>query len=80
MSRATAWRMIKRVMKNAGIEGKQATAKGLRHGFDIAMLSGEKPVPIHIVRDLLGHTDVKTTEIYLQAVGEEKRNLVLQAW
>lgn len=80
MSRATAWRMIKKVMTRANIEGKQATAKGLRHGFGIAMLSGEKPVPLNIVRDLMGHSDTKTTEIYLQATGDEKRKMVMQAW
>ena len=78
--RVTAWRMVKRVMKRAGINGKQATSKGLRHGFGIAMLSGEKPLPLNILRDLMGHTSTTTTEIYLQAVGAEKRKLVMQAW
>ncbi|MDQ3565119.1 MAG: tyrosine-type recombinase/integrase [Pseudomonadota bacterium] len=33
-SRTTAWRLIKRVLREAGIDGGQcATAKGLRHGF-----------------------------------------------
>jgi len=80
MSRATAWRMVKKVMSRAGIKGKQATSKGLRHGFGIAMLSGDKPLPLNILRDLMGHSDSKTTEIYLQAIGSEKRNLVMQAW
>lgn len=78
--RVTAWRRVKRVMKRAGINGKQATSKGLRHGFGIAMLSGEKPLPLNILRDLMGHTSTTTTEIYLQAVGAEKRKLVMQAW
>jgi len=80
MSRSTAWRMVKRVMARAGITGAQATAKGLRHGFGIAMLSGKKPLPLNVLRDLLGHSDTQTTEIYLQAIGYEKRNLVMQAW
>ena len=80
MSRPTAWRMIKRVMSRAEINGKQATAKGLRHGFGIAMLSGAKPAPLNIVRDLLGHADTSTTEIYLQAIGQEKRKMVMDAW
>ena len=42
------------------------------------MISGGAPVTL--VRDLLGHTDVKTTEIYLQVIGKEKRNLVMAAW
>ncbi len=33
-----------------------------------------------ILRDLPGHSDTQTTEIYLQAVGVEKRQLVMQAW
>ncbi len=80
MSRTTAWRVIKTVMTKAGIEGKQATGKGLRHAFGIAMLTGERPAPLHIVRDLMGHTSSKTTEIYMQAIGDEKRKMVLQAW
>ena len=80
MSRTTAWRLVQRVMDRAGIEGPQASAKGLRHGFGIAMLSGDRPLPINVLRDLLGHTDTKTTEIYLQAIGQERRNLVMQAW
>jgi len=80
MSRVTSWRMVKRVMTRANIKGKQATAKGLRHGFGIAMLSGEKPAPLNIVRDLMGHSSTITTEIYLSATGAEKRKLVMQAW
>ncbi len=67
-------------MKRAGIEGPQATCKGLRHGFGIALLSGDKPVPLNVPRDLMGHTDTQTTELYLQAIGYEKRSLVMQAW
>lgn len=80
MSRTTAWRLVQGVMLGAGIVGPQASAKGLRHGFGIAMLSGDKPLPLNVLRDLLGHTDTKTTEIYLQAVGQERRQLVMQAW
>lgn len=78
--RTTLWRMVKRVMARAGIEGPQATSKGLRHGFGIAMLAGLKPIPLNILRDLMGHADTKTTEIYLQAIGIEKRSMVMQAW
>jgi integrase len=56
------------------------TGKGLRHGFGIAMLSGPNPLPIHILAQLMGHSSTKTTEIYLQVVGDEKRKLVLDAW
>lgn len=78
LGRTSAWRMVKKVMQRASIEGPQATAKGLRHGFGIHMI--QSSVPITVVRDLMGHTDTKTTEIYLQAVGEEQRAMVMQAW
>ena len=59
MSRTTAWRLVQRVMDRAGIEGPQASAEGLRHGFGIAMLSGDRPLPINVLRDLVGHTHTK---------------------
>ncbi|MCU7844700.1 MAG: site-specific integrase [Candidatus Thiodiazotropha sp. (ex Monitilora ramsayi)] len=80
MSRPTAYRLVKRVMDRAGINGKQATGKGLRHGFGVAMVTAKKPLPLHILSQLMGHSDTKTTEIYLQVVGEEKRQLVADAW
>ncbi len=80
MSRSTAYRLVKRVMKRAGIEGRQATSKGLRHGFGVAMVTATKPLPIHVLSDLMGHSDSKTTEIYLQVVGEEKSRMVAEAW
>jgi len=80
ISRTTAWRYIKKVMDRANIVGLQATGKGLRHAFAIALLAGDSPLPLNILRDLLGHTEMKTTEIYMQCVGKEKRKLVMQAW
>jgi len=69
MSRPTAYRLVKRVMDRAKIRGKQATGKGLRHSFSLTMLSGHKPLPLHILAQLMGHSSTKTTEIYLQAIG-----------
>jgi integrase len=79
MHRQTAYRAVVNTMNKAGIKGSMAMPKGLRHGFAIALLMGEKPAPIHIVSKLLGHSDISTTEIYLQAVGDEQRTLVMQA-
>lgn len=79
MSRTTAWRTVKRVMKRAGIDGIQATTKGLRHGLAIKLLTSENPAPPSIVKDIMGHSHISTTEIYMQAVGMEKRKIVLRA-
>jgi integrase len=80
MSRPTTYRLVKRVMDRAGIKGMQATGKGLRHGFGVAMITARKPLPIHILAELMGHSDTKSTEIYTQVVGEEKSKMVAEAW
>lgn len=80
MSRTTAYRLVKQVMARAGIKGKQATGKGLRHGFGIAMVTAKKPLLIHVLPKLMGHSNSEVTEIYLQVVGEEQRGLVMDAW
>ena len=67
-------------MKRAGISGNTAISKGLSYGFSIVMLNVEKNIPLNILRNLMGHAETKRTEIYLQAVGKEKRKLVMQAW
>jgi len=79
MSRTTAWRVIKRVMDNADIAGPQATTKGLRHGFAIALLTGGRPPPLHLISRLLGHSTTKTTEIYTTLIGQDLRDSVMAA-
>ncbi|MBW3533436.1 site-specific integrase [Shewanella sp. NKUCC06_TVS] len=80
MSRPTAYRLVKRVMDRAGIVGAQATGKGLRHGFGVALVTANPPVPLHVISQLMGHSDSKTTEIYLQVLSEERHSLVMNAW
>lgn len=52
---------VKRAVKKAGID-KRATVHTLRHSFATHML--ENGCNIRVLQDLLGHADVKTTEIY----------------
>lgn len=78
-SRSRAWQLVKEVMKAAHIApGIHATPKGLRHGFGLhALRSG---VPINLVKRWLGHARLETTEIYLQAVGVEEREIAARMW
>lgn len=77
-SRPTAWRRVKGVMAAAGIEGTHASPKGLRHGFGVVHALNKTPLPT--LQRWMGHSDPKTTAIYMQAVGEEARQLAGAAW
>jgi integrase/recombinase XerD len=79
LSRSRAWTLVKAVMRGAGIaEGIHATPKGLRHGYGLhAIRSG---VPVTLVQRWLGHARLTTTAIYLQAMGEEEREIASRMW
>ncbi len=78
ISRATAWRAVKRAMAIAGVEGPQATAKGLRHGAAIALVVGG--MDVYTLQRILGHERAETTGIYLQARGQEAHEMQMQYW
>jgi integrase/recombinase XerD len=48
--------------KTSGVN-PNITIHGLRHSFATHIV--EKNVPLHVVKQLLGHQDIKTTEVYL---------------
>ncbi len=79
-SRTTGWRIIKSIMTDAGLDMSKphAEPKGLRHAFGIHGI--RRNVPLETLRDLMGHTDIATTAIYLQAVGIEKREFTARMW
>lgn len=77
-SRQTGWRHIRRLMHVAGIEGPQATPKGLRHQFGCHAI-GQK-IPESAVGRWLGHASVKSTRIYTSVVGAEERALAKRMW
>jgi site-specific recombinase XerD len=65
-------------MRSAGISGAQASPKGLRHGFGVAAVQAD--VPLNLVQRWLGHVDLATTAIYVDAVGIEERELAARMW
>lgn len=73
----TASRKVKKSMNIANIKGICSSSKGLRHGF--AVYASTK-ISLTKVKKLLGHSDLKTTEIYLNTVGTEEREMVSQLW
>jgi integrase/recombinase XerD len=77
-SRATAYRLVKAYMAQAGVRGIQACPKGLRHGFAVACLAQQIPLPT--VQKWLGHARMETTAIYLEVSGDEERALAKRLW
>lgn len=78
-SRTTAWRKIKAVMNDAGIEaGSHASPKGLRHGYGVAGISAG--VPLNMLSKWMGHSKIETTAIYANALGEEQRQIAERMW
>jgi site-specific recombinase XerD len=78
VTRLTLWRQIKKAMSIASIEGPQATAKGFRHGFGVAMtLAG---MDVYLLAQRLGHANAATSQIYRQVVGEDDHKLQMQYW
>lgn len=76
--RTTAWQHVKSCMEEAGISGRQAMPKGLRHGFGVGVL--QAGVPINLLKKWLGHSRLTTTEIYANAVGAEEQAIANRFW
>ncbi len=48
--------------------------------FGVAMVTGENPLPLHILDDLMDHSSTATTEISTRVIGGEKQKMVLRVW
>jgi integrase/recombinase XerD len=79
IARNTAWRRVTTVMQAAGIaEGPHRCPKGLRHGYAIHALS--RGVPLNMLSKWMGHSQMETTAIYANAVGEEQQSIAARMW
>jgi site-specific recombinase XerD len=76
--RQSAWRTIKQVMALAGVSGRQACPRGLRHGFGVSAL--QNGVPLVVIQRLMGHAKLSTTSIYLAVCGPDVVSFMEQFW
>lgn len=76
--RVTAWRLVRRLAFQAGITGRRASPRGLRHAMGVLALA--RGAPLNIVQKWLGHARMSTTAIYASACGPEEVAFAARFW
>ena len=72
LSRKTVWDAFKRYSQRAGI--RHVHPHMLRHTFGTVL--ADRGEPVHGIRELMGHTSIQTSQIYISVSAEQKRQAV----
>ena len=70
-SRKQIWAEMKKICKEAGVESKKVFPHNVRHLFARMFYKASKDIAR--LADVLGHSNIETTRIYLVTVGDECR-------
>ncbi|MGC8580006.1 MAG: tyrosine-type recombinase/integrase [bacterium] len=76
ISRQRAFQIIRAIANKTGIITKPIHPHTFRHSFAVNCIS--QGVPLPVVKDLLGHSSILTTMVYLKIVQQDARQFLSQ--
>lgn len=76
MSRKDIWAQMKRLCRKAGVEESKVFPHNLRHLFARSFYREQKDIAK--LADILGHSSLETTRVYLVSSGQEHRRILEQ--